>query len=316
MAGMTTNEQNGTPAARGTLGFALLVFAGGASYGIMGPLIKLVYAAGFTWQQAVASQATFAVILFGLVWLFQILRGSKPAPISKAGIAKLLGVGATSCATTVLYSIALSLLPVAVAITLLFQFTWVGIVIQAITTGKAPNKAQVISAVLIVVGTVFASGFLSSELAATFSPVGIACGLGSSITVALFMHFSGRVEVGLPPIQRGFVVCLGAMILGLVVCPTFIVAGTVIDIAPFGIWQGFFALFLPVILFGIGTPHLPTGISTVLASSELPCSIVLTFLLLGEGVDALQIAGVATILLGVVVSQSPELRAAWEKQRG
>ena len=168
---------------------------------------------------------------------------------------------------------------------------------------------------LVVVGTVFASGFLSSELAATFSPVGIACGLGSSVTVALFMHFSGRVEVGLPPIQRGFVVCLGAMILGLAVCPTFIVAGTVIDVAPFGVWQGFFALFLPVILFGIGTPHLPTGISTVLASSELPCSIVLTFLLLGEGVDALQIAGVVIILLGVVVSQAPELRAAWEKQR-
>ena len=56
---------------------------------------------------------------------------------------------------------------------------------------------------------------------------------------------------------------------------------------------------MPVVLFGIGTPHLSAGLSTIMASSELPCGIAISVLVLSEPVDALQTAGIAVIMLGV-----------------
>lgn len=290
-----------------TLKYAFIVFMGGASYGVMAPVIKLAYGAGFAWQQVVAGQAVFGALIFGLVLLAQMARGKRPERMSGKSALRLMGLGATTCCTSVLYAIALSMLPVAVALTLLFQFTWIGIVIQVIVTRTPPHPAEVVSALMVIGGTVLASGLLASELAGSYNPFGLACGLLSSVSCALFMFFSSRIEVGMAPIQRGFFVCLGAMALSLIVCPSLIPSGTVLSIAPFGLLQGLFALFFPVILFGIGTPHLPTGISTILASVELPCSIALTFLILGEGIDGLQAVGVACILLGVVVSQLPAL---------
>lgn len=287
---------------------ALLVFAGGACYGAMAPVIRVEYAAGFTWQQTTAGQATFGMLLFAALLAAQLARGGRLAPLSAKGALKLAGTGMATCCTCIFYSISLSYLPVAVAITLLFQFTWVGIVIQMLVTRTPPRAAELAAAALVVAGTLLASGLFSSELDVDYHPVGVACGLISAVSCALFMFLSGRVETEVPPAQRGLVVCAGAALLANAVCPTFVPGGTMAAIAPYGLAQGFFALFLPVILFGLGTPQLPCGISTILASAELPCSIILTFLLLGEGVDALQAVGVATILAGVAVSQLPALR--------
>ena len=285
---------------------ALAVFIGGASYGIVAPATKLAFAHGFTWQQTTAGQSTFGAIIFGIVLLVQMLRGTKLAHVDGKTLVKLLGTGATTCCTCIFYSISLSYLPVAAAITLLFQFTWIGIVIQMIVTRRPPNAAEVAAALIVMAGTVLASGMFSHEIA-NMNPVGIACGLISALSCALFMFFSGKVANDMPPIQRGLIICVGSAVLANIVCPSFLPTGKLIPIAPYSLLQGFFSLFLPVILFGIGAANLPTGVSTILASAELPCSILLTYLILGEGADTLQIAGVVAILLGVVVSQLPTL---------
>lgn len=285
---------------------ALAVFIGGASYGIVAPATKLAFAHGFTWQQTTAGQSVFGVLIFGAVLLFQILRGTKLAHVDGKTLLQLLGTGATTCCTCIFYSISLSYLPVAAAITLLFQFTWIGIVIQIVVTRRAPNAAEVAAALIVMAGTVLASGMFSHEIAG-MNPIGVACGLISAVSCALFMFFSGKVANDMPPIQRGLIICIGSAVVANIVCPSFLPSGTLFSIAPYSLLQGFFSLFLPVILFGIGAANLPTGVSTILASAELPCSILLTYLILGEGADALQIAGVVTILAGVVVSQLPTL---------
>ena len=104
---------------------------------------------------------------------------------------------------------------------------------------------------------------------------------------------------------------MGACLLGLVVCPDYLASGALqAGIWKYGIILGMFALFIPVIAFGIGTPHLPPGISTIMASAELPCGIVISVIVLGEAVDAFQAAGIVVILAGVVVSQLPNLLPA------
>lgn len=298
-----------------TLRSAFLVFLAGASYGAMAPIVKMAYGAGFTWQQTTAGQSTFGVLLFLAALAVVRLRGQRWQHLGIGQVLKLLGTGATTCCTCILYSAALSYLPVAVALTLLFQFTWVGTVIQVAATRQPPHAAQIASAAVVMTGTVAASGLLSSELAVSYHPIGIACGLGSAVTCALFMYFTSRVETQLPTIQRGLLICCGSALLAYAICPTFLIDGTLAAEAPYGAAQGLFALLLPVVLFGLGGPHLPTGIVSILAASELPSAIALTFFVLGEGIDAMQALGVVAILAGVALSQAPALADAFRQRR-
>ena len=275
------------------LKYSALVFAGGASYGIMATTVKFALADGFQWTQVAASQPLFGTLLFAVALAVLALAGKRPVHLSPRGVLRLLGLGLTTCTTCVLYNFALTRLSVAVAITLLFQFTWIGVVIQIVVTRRRPSTAELAAAAIILGGTLLASG------------------LFSAVSTALFMFLSGRIGVDLPPIQRGLFVCLGACILGFAVCPGYFASGALqAGIWKYGLVLGAFGLLIPVVLFGIGTPHLPTGLSTIMASSELPCGILISVFVLGEPVSTLQAVGVVVILAGVVVSQLPNLLPA------
>ena len=265
---------------KNTLKYSAVVFLGGASYGVMAATIKCALAEGFSWTQTAASQAFFGALLFAVALAALTVLGKRPVPLSPKRVLSLLGLGLATCTTCVLYNFALTMLPVSVAITLLFQFTWIGIVFQVVATRRKPRLAEIVAAAVILGGTLLAT----------------------------FMFLSARVGCDLPPIERGLVVCLGACILGFAVCPDYFSSGALqAGIWKYGLILGVFGLFVPVVLFGIGTPHLSAGLSTIMASSELPCGIAISVLVLSEPVDALQTAGIAVIMLGVAVSQLPNL---------
>jgi drug/metabolite transporter (DMT)-like permease len=292
---------------KNTLKYSAVVFLGGASYGVMAATVKSAFAEGFTWAQSAASQALFGALLFGVALIVLTVAGKRPVPLSPKRVFALLGLGLTTCTTCVLYNYALTMLPVSVAITLLFQFTWIGIVFQVIATRRQPHPAELGAAVVILGGTLLASGLFSSTVG-DLNPVGIVCALLSAVSCASFMFLSARIGTDLPPIERGLVVCLGACILGFAVCPDYFASGALqAGIWKYGLILGVFGLLVPVILFGIGTPHLSAGLSTIMASSELPCGIAISVLVLSEPVDALQVVGIVIIMLGVVVSQLPNL---------
>ena len=183
----------------------------------------------------------------------------------------------------------------------------IGIVFQVVATRRKPRLAEIVAAAVILGGTLLASG-LFSDTVGHLDPLGILCALLSAVSCATFMFLSARVGCDLPPIERGLVVCLGACILGFAVCPDYFSSGALqTGIWKYGLILGVFGLFVPVVLFGIGTPHLSAGLSTIMASSELPCGIAISVLVLSEPVDALQTAGIAVIMLGVAVSQLPNL---------
>lgn len=293
---------------------AALVFLAGVSYGMMAPVIKLAYAQGFTWQQTAAGQSTFGVLLFLLVLGIRRMRGLRWEPLRLKQVAKLVGTGMTTGCTCTMYSISLSYLPVAVALVLMFQFIWIGVLIQVIATRKPPTAFEVVATVVVVMGTLLASGLFSADLAIEYHPIGVACGLGSAMTCALFIFFSSRVETQLPPPQRGLLICCGSFIVVSFFCPTFLFDGSLIAEAPYGFLQGLFVLVFPILFYGIGGKNLPTGIVTILSSAELPTSIILSALFLGDGANALQTLGVVLILCGVVISQGDSLISSLHKK--
>ena len=98
---------------------AILVFFGGACYGFNATCYKLSYAWGFSSAQIAAAQMWAGFALFAVFLFFNRARGERWTKLGCANILKLLGVGAATCITSIFYTYAMSVLPVALALTLL-----------------------------------------------------------------------------------------------------------------------------------------------------------------------------------------------------
>lgn len=59
------------------------------------------------------------------------------------------------------YGFAVEQLPASIAIVLLFQFTWIGVILEAVVDRKLPSREKVISMVILLIGTVLAGASLS-----------------------------------------------------------------------------------------------------------------------------------------------------------
>lgn len=255
-------------------------------------------------------QGVCALSFFGIFCLITLARGNALQKLSARQIGSMVALGVNGCVTTLLYTYSLTLLPVAVSLTLLFQFSWMGLLVQIVADRRAPSTTEIAAALVIFAGTVLGSGLYGSQLS-SLDPLGLICALASAVTYTVFLHFNGRVGVGTPWMQRGFFVCVGSAGLAFAFCPDFFVSGALQGgIVPFGLLLGLLGSFLPVLLFGLGTPHLPTDISTIMASSELPCGVIFSSLVLGEVAGPLQFVGVAAVLAGIVIAQLPALRRA------
>ena len=173
-------------------------------------------------------------------------------------------MGLVTAGTTTFYYLSLLFIPASVAITLLFQFTWIGLVFEVATTRRRPTNAALLAAVVVCVGTLFASGLLGGAGTAALHPLGIACGLAAAVCCAGFMFLSGRVETQVPVQQRGLWACCGYVVVGFALCPDYLSSGVLArGIGWYGLVLGPLGFAVPMMLFGMACKHLSPGLSTI-----------------------------------------------------
>ena len=161
----------------------------------------------------------------------------------------------------------------------------------------------------------FASGVYKTGITG-YDPVALLCALGATVSCFLFVTLSGKVEAPCSSEQRGVIVCAGSVVMSLTVCPDYVVSGVLAQgILPFAVIAGFFGMLCPVLLFGMGSPHLPAGLSTVMAAAELPAGLFIAMIVLGEPLGVVEWLGVAIILAGVCLAQAPSLVEGREVRR-
>lgn len=147
-----------------------------------------------------------------------------------------------------------------------------------------------------------ASGVLDGTL--TLNLPGLLTGLGAALGYSVFLLISPRAGVDVPMMQRGLITCMGSCLVAIFVCPTWLFGAVDLGVlGPYALVMGFFALFLPVPLIGFGSRHISGGACNILASSELPSSFLIAYLLLGEPMGITRIAGMVIILLGIALTQ-------------
>ncbi|WP_106765834.1 EamA family transporter [Paenibacillus faecalis] len=285
---------------------SLYVFLGACSFGILSTIVKLAYSKGFLFREVMISQfATGWLILLILMLLFSRRK------VSLKQVVKLAGVGLCTCLTGVFYYLSLQSIPASIAVVLLFQFTWMGVVIEAIVKRSMPDKPTLISVTILFIGTILAGGLLGADHL-QLNLKGTLLGLAAAFMMALFVFFSGRVETKLPPITRSFFMSCGGMtLLTILFTPkVFLEVSPTGGLWIFGLVLGTFGVVLPVLLFALGAPNISTGLATILGAGELPVAVMVSMLILNEYVTGLQWLGILIILLGIAY---PQIAAARNK---
>ncbi|EMA6342383.1 DMT family transporter [Bacillus cytotoxicus] len=285
--------------------FSLLVLLGACSYGVLSTIFKLGFMNGFSAHELLGGQ-----YIFGWIGLLLLVLFFSRHKISKKQIFSLLAVGTTMSMTGIFYAISVEELPASIAVVLLFQFTWIGVVIEAIANKAFPSREKVISIIILFTGTLFAGGVFEG-LGQTFSTKGIIFGLSAALSFSLYIFVSGRVANHVSPYTKSFLMTTSAtFIICLFFPPAFLIDGTL----QAGLWKyafflGFFGVIVPVICFSIGVPKVGTGLGTILGAAELPTAIIASITLVHEVVSPLQWLGIIFILIGIFTPQFLKTRS-------
>ena len=285
--------------------FPLLVFLGGCSFGPSSSVIKMAYEAGFAANDVVMSQYLFGWMMMAVLagGLFAASAARKKAAAPKLPKAKnVIGIGAVGISIALVstcYIFALQTVPAHIAVILLFQYTWMDIILEALYTRKLPHISMVTSVLILVAGTLLAAGVGAG--AEHLDPIGILFGIGSAFFYAIYIFLLGKVDVEVHPITRSF--CILSFALLFLICiftPAYFTSGVLADgLWKYGILIGILGCAIPSFFFAIGTPKISTGAATILSSSELPAGIICSVIILSEAVTPLQWAGVVLLFFGI-----------------
>ncbi|KEO81548.1 hypothetical protein EL26_20335 [Tumebacillus flagellatus] len=279
----------------------LLVLLGGASYGLISPAVKMAYDAGFSPADVTSSQYGAAMSILVLIALFQLrrLRG-----MTGRDLGLLVFLGVLSTGTSVFYYLSLSYLPASLAIVLLFQFTWVVMVIDYLITRNKPTPIKWTALVLIFIGTLLAVDLFHTQWMGV-SVLGIVLGLLSSVTYSAFLYFTSYVRPGSSPFVNSAVISIASTLtVFLIFPPKFLWNGSLGE----GLWVwaliiGGLGQVIPPLFFNVGIPRIGGPLAAVLGAVELPVAVVSAFWLLHEEVFGAQWAGILLILAGIVVTE-------------
>jgi len=253
-------------------------------------------------------------IIVAIVWFAYQRKQPKPVkniqPMPKRIILMIIA-GIVMALVTILYfhSFAVFGLPVSLAVILLFQYAWIGVVVESIARRRLPSKGKVIACIVIIIGTILAGGILGADISlAMMNPIGIICGIAAACCYAFFVYFSGSIETQMTPLHKSFLIATVALIFVILFIAIFyggfstvVAAFANVNALQFSIPLGIFGIAIPVFFLAVGAPKISTGMATILNSAELPLETLLAVLVLGNPVVALQWVGVAIIILGIVL---------------
>lgn len=293
----------------------VIILLGAISYGLLSTFVKLAYHSGFSTNEVVGSQMVFGIAMMSLLLLFA--NRIKKVPVMKSVSVKsvfaLLPIGITVGATSILYYSALQYIPASIAIVLLFQFTWMGVLIEAVIERKRPGKEKMVALALVLAGTIMAGGLTDGGWK-QFTLAGVILGLLSAFSYALFITLSGKAALQVAPLTRStIIVFISAVMIMFVYPPEFFTNGALGEgLFLWGFLLALFGVVIPPICFAIGVPKSGGGLASILSAAELPVAVILSGVVLHERVTLLQWIGVVVILIGVAL---PELLIRQKRAR-
>lgn len=275
-----------------------MVFAGACSFGILSTFVKLAYADGYTAAEIAFSQAAMGMAVLWVLSLAGIKRHG--LPLDARGWLSLLVTGAFIGLTTFVYYVSVQYIPASLAIVLLMQFSWMGILLDWLLFKKKPGRRQALVAALVLAGTILSGGALNPQ-AMDISVAGVLYALLSAFLYAVYVVANSRFGNQLRPLQKSAVIMTGSTLGIFVVNAPLLVNGSQYNsgLLQWTLFLSFFGTIVPPVLFAKGIPRIGAGISAVIMTAELPVAVLCSHLVLSEQVTPLQWLGVGVMLVAM-----------------
>lgn len=211
--------------------------------------------------------------------------------------------------TSICYYSAVSLLPSSAALTLLFQYLWISVLIECLHKKAFPARSTIVAIIIVLVGTLFATGLLDGSVDA-LGPLEVAFGLGSALFYALFLYYSGTLGAGQPIVLRTTILATGGLLFTSITSPAAYVTALPDPATwPFAIGFALLGILLPTSLINFASPKLTPGMVSIMASSELPVGIFAAWEIVGDVPSPLVLFGALMVFGGIIVKQLPALVA-------
>jgi len=277
---------------------SILVTLGACCYGMLGTYVKLAYRAGYNTAEITLSQFGLGLLGLSILTLFnRTSQASQPVRPARS-ILRLILAGSSLGLTSIFYYLAVKYVAVSVAIVLLAQSVWMGVLGEAAIKKKMPGIGKLIPVALIMVGTMLATNVLHETI--TMNIKGLAYGLLGAICYTATMFSANHLELHFPPLKRSLFMILGGLLVIVVAFQGALRTGLSIRIfTGWGLVIALFGTILPPLLFTRGMPLAGVGLGAILASVEIPIAVIMAHILLGEQVLLGQWIGVAIIIAAV-----------------
>lgn len=305
----------------------LFVGLGAAFYGMLATFVKLAYNENYTTAEVTSAQVLLGIFGLLIVNLIQTSFSKKKLEKpTKKDTLKLILAGTSLGFTSLFYYLSVQYINVSIAIVLLMQSVWFSVVVESFIQKKFPNARKIIATLVVLLGTLLATNSFNSNIELDIR--GLFWGILAATSFTVTMFTSNTIATYLSPFRKTFIMLLGA---GMVVL-TFLFFAQIgplyfdslkslylnftentAHIRAFDfsiIWKyGFilalFGTILPPILFNTGFPKAGLGLGSIVSSLELPVSVTMAYVLLGEQVLAIQWCGIALILFAIVLMNLP-----------
>lgn len=288
----------------------VFVALGAISFGVPASLFKIARREGVVNGPLLFWSFLSAVVILGIV---HVVRRNwlRYQHTNWKQIGLVIAAGTGSGFTNTFYIQALKLIPVAAAAVMLMQAVWLSVLLGAVIQRRWPSRLQVLSIVLVLIGTVLAAGLF--PITQALSPLGLFYAFLAACGYACTMQFTALLGNNLDPMTKTWLLCLGAFILiSIVWIPQIATTPVTLPTIKWGVLIALFSMVFPLVAYSLFMPQLDLGIGPILSSLELPSSIMVAFILLGETVSGQQILGVFIIIAAVVL---PNVWGMWHRQQ-
>jgi drug/metabolite transporter (DMT)-like permease len=278
-----------------------LVTLGATSYGMLATFVKLAYEEKFTTAEVTSSQFILGILGVFMINVFQKFTTKEVAKkASSKNIFQLMLAGTSLGMTSVFYYLCVKYIDVSIAIVLLMQTVWVGVLLEMFLDKKLPSKQKIASVIIVLIGT-----FLATNLINTTNQIdwrGIFWGMCAAASFTTTMFTANRIATEISSAQRSLYMLFGGAIIvfgfGIFTQTT---AFNFDIFLKWGIYLALFGTIIPPMLLNAGFPKTGIGLGSIVASLELPVSVMMAYFILDEVVVLSQWLGIVLIIAAIAI---------------
>lgn len=283
----------------------ILVALGATSYGMLATFVKIAYNENFTTAEVTTSQFIYGLIGLLLVNVFQRVRSKKEVvKPSKKDITQLIIAGTSTGLTSLFYYLAVKYIPVSIGIVMLMQTVWMGVLLEWVLDKKAPSMQKAVAVFIVLIGTALAINVFKIDFndSSIDWSTGLFWGILAAASFTTTMFTANRISTHISAAQRSLLMlCGGAVIVFSFALVTQVTPFNLEIFMKWGIILALFGTIIPPLLLNAGFPHTGIGLGSIVASLELPVSVMMAYFLLHEQVVLIQWLGIILIITAIVI---------------